>query len=366
MSARLNRRNRPLPCPAPPACSTGLIKMYPKQHSTGQKKPLLFAHLAAMRKALGTIASPHVRATLWLQLIVGHEGMLRGGELMALEWRDVEFFNALDGRAAGLDACVGVRLTIRAAKTGDGQPVEQHVLLAKRQDEFDSIGLLWAGYQRTGSATPTAPIFTETPGGAAVKKDVFIARMRALLIASGAGDPKCFAGHSLRAGGATDAFDSGVPIDAVIAQGRWRSDSWKRYRRDTLSMVRLLAVTGPSPAYGVMPGPSGTGPGGPAPQAVVPAVAGEKRQRVVASQRPQVALPPRPVVPVRVGASVTVLGAGSPFVGTVKDCFTREGEAWHTIEFLGSADEQRPASDLVVMAGRRGPQPVERFVAGAR
>ena len=41
-----------------------------------------------------------------------------------------------------------------------------------------------------------------------------------------------FSGHSCRAGGATDAFNAGVPYAAVKKFGRWRSDTVLEYYRD--------------------------------------------------------------------------------------------------------------------------------------
>ena len=41
-----------------------------------------------------------------------------------------------------------------------------------------------------------------------------------------------FAGHSLRAGGATDLFAAGVPYPVIKKFGRWKSDAALLYYRD--------------------------------------------------------------------------------------------------------------------------------------
>ena len=38
-------------------------------------------------------------------------------------------------------------------------------------------------------------------------------------------DPKLYAGHSFRRGGASFAYQSGVPIELIKALGDWRSDT---------------------------------------------------------------------------------------------------------------------------------------------
>lgn len=50
-----------------------------------------------------------------------------------------------------------------------------------------------------------------------------------------------WSGHSFRAGGATDAFDAGIPWEMVVKQGRWRSDAWKVYRRASGNVVSVWA-----------------------------------------------------------------------------------------------------------------------------
>ena len=54
-----------------------------------------------------------------------------------------------------------------------------------------------------------------------------------------------FSGHSCRAGGATDAFNAGVPYATVKKFGRWRSDSVLLYYRDEDEVVfRIMSAFG--------------------------------------------------------------------------------------------------------------------------
>ena len=42
-------------------------------------------------------------------------------------------------------------------------------------------------------------------------------------------DPADFSGHSLRRGGATFAFQCGIPSELIKLQGDWRSDAYMLY-----------------------------------------------------------------------------------------------------------------------------------------
>lgn len=54
--------------------------------------------------------------------------------------------------------------------------------------------------------------------------DTFVSKLRTHLAAL-ALDPKLYASHSFRRGGASFAYQSGVPIELIKALGDWRSDA---------------------------------------------------------------------------------------------------------------------------------------------
>ena len=58
---------------------------------------------------------------------------------------------------------------------------------------------------------------------------IFIKTFRAVLARSGLECASSFTGHSFRRGGATWAFQSGVPGELIQVCGDWASDSYKRY-----------------------------------------------------------------------------------------------------------------------------------------
>jgi integrase len=60
-------------------------------------------------------------------------------------------------------------------------------------------------------------------------------------------DPRMYANHSLRAGGATDLLSAGVPDLFVKKAGRWKSDTYQIYHREGM-VVALQAARGFSKA----------------------------------------------------------------------------------------------------------------------
>jgi integrase len=64
-----------------------------------------------------------------------------------------------------------------------------------------------------------------------------------------------FAGHSLRAGGATDLFNANVPHPIIKRMGRWRSDAAMIYYRDedavTKATTKGFASLASRPRHGL-------------------------------------------------------------------------------------------------------------------
>ena len=72
-----------------------------------------------------------------------------------------------------------------------------------------------------------APLFI-FPNGSLVKKRNFIRWLKGKLIGLGY-DPKRYAGHSLRIGGAVSAQRAGIPDHVIRTLGRWKSDAYLLY-----------------------------------------------------------------------------------------------------------------------------------------
>ena len=89
--------------------------------------------------------------------------------------------------------------------------------------------LLLRGRARLGSRTP-AFIFTDAAGHTCwLTKSIFIRAFRDLAAAAGDSEPSAYSGHSFRRGGASWAFQAGVPGELIQVMGDWSSDAYKTY-----------------------------------------------------------------------------------------------------------------------------------------
>jgi hypothetical protein len=218
-----------------------LQREFPKQNARGKVDPLRLQHFGAMLRSPPADAHTSDQRSHWVQMMVAHQGFLRTKEHVsgALQRRDVTFLRTDGAPATALADCHTVVLTLRHTKTGVGEHAHQAVYLARRGDEFDAVSGLWQLLSdRVGSAAD-APIFTSGPSRTAVTRELFIERVHRWATAAQLSGRFC--GHSFRAGGATDAFDAGVPADVVLLQGRWRSEAWREYRRPTASVTAHLS-----------------------------------------------------------------------------------------------------------------------------
>ena len=74
-------------------------------------------------------------------------------------------------------------------------------------------------------------------------KDIFISCVREIASLAGHVDADSFTGHSFRRGGATWAFQAGVPGELIQICGDWVSDAYKRYLEFSMgSRISLAAL----------------------------------------------------------------------------------------------------------------------------
>ena len=99
-------------------------------------------------------------------------------------------------------------------------------------------------------ASPNSPLFV-TKAGLSLTHSMLTKAIRAFLEQAGY-PPRPYTPHSLRAGSATDAAQSGAPDSAVQRLGRWQSSAFTAYLRpsqlqEALVAGRLAAGQGPPP-----------------------------------------------------------------------------------------------------------------------
>lgn len=74
-------------------------------------------------------------------------------------------------------------------------------------------------------------------------KSIFIKTFRDLAAEAGDSDPAAYSGHSFRRGGASWAFQAGVPGELIQVMGDWSSDAYRRYLEFNMrSKQRLHSV----------------------------------------------------------------------------------------------------------------------------
>jgi hypothetical protein len=94
-------------------------------------------------------------------------------------------------------------------------------------------------------STQCVPAFVYTDGHQIkwLTKAIFLDTFRSLLHQAGVPDAKSYTGHSFRRGGASWAFQSGIPGELIQVVGDWASDAYKRYIEFTMdNKINLAAL----------------------------------------------------------------------------------------------------------------------------
>jgi hypothetical protein len=192
---------------------TGWSKLMP----TVSHAPISLPVAAAIATTLAR--NGHYRAAL--ATLLAFYGWLRIGEVCGMIAADVA--DGRDPRLAGAGLS-RVALVIRKAKTGNNQSVElkdatgQWVALALRAECKHDGELLM-------------------PGGAAAYRKAFHRACDSLGLGG------LYVPHSLRHGGATRAYVSGMPIEDVMVYGRWAaSKSARTYIQQSRALLLATAV----------------------------------------------------------------------------------------------------------------------------
>ena len=189
-----------------------------------------------------------IRDRVWMFL--GHQGLLRSSEICVLRAEDIRLVRD------ELGGIVAVQVRIVTSKTAEHLDEAtggvQHVTIARRPDACDVVVPLLDWMEALGMLSPGRQLvqgrekdylFPARQGGATpITKAMISEALRAGLVAIGMDEAMIasYSGRSLRAGGATDMRDSGVPWHVIVMQGRWRSDAWKKYFRELADVAGHL------------------------------------------------------------------------------------------------------------------------------
>ena len=137
----------------------------------------------------------------------------------------------------------GILITLLHTKTIQFGRRRLHIPLIKNNSLLCPV----KAYERvlatvTTSQAGPAFIFSDKGVSKVLTRSIFIKTFRAVLKSGGVKDATAFTGHSFRRGGATWAFQVGIPGELIQICGDWVSDSYKRYLEFTMQDRLNLAA----------------------------------------------------------------------------------------------------------------------------
>ena len=190
-----------------------------------RKRPLQLQHLTSIVRKLDLSKSENLYTALLLY--AGHDGLLRGGELLSeILVSDVHWGSGRKSLELLIDRTKthrsGSAILIPYTDIGGTN------FVSLLRDWFALHGL--DGKQSHcifPAPTRSRKLdFTRTMAAASLRR-----RIKKVVQLIGL-DPSSYSNHSLRAGGATDLFVARVPYSIIKKMGRWKSDAALLYYRD--------------------------------------------------------------------------------------------------------------------------------------
>ena len=185
-----------------------------------KKAPALTAVIAAMVEPLG---DRRIDVRDRALLLMGFAGAFRRSELVALDVEDIT------------DTDEGLRIAVRRSKA-DQEGAGDAVGLPYGSNPATCPVRAWRAWLEMSGMTEGAAFRAITRHGLLRSGRLStnaVARMVKRRAKKAGFDATTFAGHSLRAGFATEAFRQGVPELSVMRHGRWKSSqSMRGYIRE--------------------------------------------------------------------------------------------------------------------------------------
>jgi hypothetical protein len=203
------------------------IKKRAPSSSTRRKLPITVDLLAAMIDLLNL--SDHDALAFAAVLSVGVHGLFRSGEISTKSaGSKVPHRADISFERDGSGTATAMTIHLDASKTDPFRKGVDIRIVATRSSVCP-VRLAEAAYDQATNKADQAPLF-QTRNGRAVSYVHLTRAIRGLAARLGL-DPKDFAGHSLRIGGATSLALAGVPAYEIRTLGRWASLSYQLYTR---------------------------------------------------------------------------------------------------------------------------------------
>ena len=199
-----------------------MLKGIKRKHSTAQsqKAPLMFGEISAIVRTIdsGKLKGARDKALL----LLGYSGFFRRSELVGLKVKNLKFTES------------GVTVTIERSKTDQEGQGRQVGIPYGTFPVTCPVEALQAWLSKSGITS--GPIFRRVTKGGVIGESAMTAQGYVDMIkkyCAGIGlDAENFAGHSLRAGGATQAAVNGASDRAIKKQGGWSSNEYQKYIRE--------------------------------------------------------------------------------------------------------------------------------------
>lgn len=183
-----------------------------------QVLPICASHLAQLMATVDK-SSPLETAT-YVAMRVGHDLLLRAGELLLLQKDNLRWFQDY------------VTVDIVHSKGNKTSTPEQVVLYNRGPRSTYFLLKRWA------ASHSHAYLFNYDSRDKPLTTSDFNINIRKL-ISKILATPSRYSGHSLRAGGATDLFNLNIPYPDIKKAGRWKSDAALLYYRDVTTSTKI-------------------------------------------------------------------------------------------------------------------------------
>lgn len=181
-------------------------------------------------------------AAVWAVCLVMFYGLLRRSNVLSSSWSQFTASKHLCHRDLSFTT-VGAHLAIRWSKTNQYAQRNRVIPLpAMRDHVLCPVKALFNYVSKAPTMTHPSPLFIvpSRSGAKPLSPSSFVLSIRTALSHCNV-NTSDYAGHSFRRGGASWAFQAGLPVDTIRQLGDWRSNAYMDYIvMDTPSMHRAI------------------------------------------------------------------------------------------------------------------------------
>ena len=203
-----------------------------KGGTPNRKHPISPEDLLSFKSFIDTSAG--FGAALWACMLITWWGMLRKANTTSVpagEQNPVAVGSCVTG--ADIEVDTGgwaLQLTLRVHKNNQFKEIVHKTVLSGLQGHSLDPVQAFIHHREVNMPAAHLPAFSYVEDGTVhpLLRSQFVSATKALY-AAGGGDPAQVSGHSFRRGGATAAFQAGVPEVLMQYHGLWKSPSYKAY-----------------------------------------------------------------------------------------------------------------------------------------